>query len=893
MAAPPAVSKPVLEFGSLFAALTNCRPYPWQQKLFDAFLKGEIREDISLPTGSGKTSILAVWLIALAAGAPVPRRLVWVVDRRVVVDQATEEAVQLASRINDESIVPALRSLRDALAALSVAGPDQLLAISTLRGEKEDNREWSKDPARPAIIVGTVDMIGSRLLFSGYGDGRSRRAMHAGLLGHDVLLVNDEAHLTPAFASLVGKLAGFQSNGSRGKRFQVLRLSATHQSGRSCWPESLADDQRNPEFRKIFEATKRLEILSAGKQYSKLLELATAPGPARTLIFLRKPSDVLEFSRRLASKLGRKSERVICLTGTMRGFERDQLVRSPVFQDFAARQKPSESCWLIATSAAEVGVNISSDRLITDLDTADHLIQRFGRLNRFGETEGYAYLLVTDTELRDSEHKSDKQKEPRKCNALAYFRELLANGNDISTARLFNSPPPASACSESPLEAQLHKWLVDVWSQTSLGAHPARPPVEPWLHGKQEKYPETYVAWREDVRELTEAITEGLIDDDDLKILLRKYDVLAHERLREPTNQLQQKFAELTQKTNPSARLVCVRPDGCVAVLKLGEIANGKAEDLAYSQLILPPGCGWLDQGMFSPAPPEGNPDAPLTIPYDLAGCELDQGSGEPRYSDKRACYRAVPAEDGWQLQRLGAVPPEKREPPISLPNLASPALSGFAAQRGWRLAFRVDLTREEEDTGANTTVLLYFKQLKDKRQSDKVEGPEHLKAVAEKAAKLAEKLGLDEKITRALVLAGHLHDLGKQEPIWQRAVGNRDGAPWIAKSAMPMRPRLLGGFRHELASLRYAEKQLAGEPAEVRDLALHLIAAHHGHARPCFETKTYDRQHRRESERLALEAAQRFGRLQQTYGAWGLAYLEAVFKAADALASPDAEEYA
>ena len=105
------------------------------------------------------------------------------------------------------------------------------------------------------------------------------------------------------------------------------------------------------------------------------------------------------------------------------------------------------------------------------------------------------------------------------------------------------------------------------------------------------------------------------------------------------------------------------------------------------------------------------------------------------------------------------------------------------------------------------------------------------------------------------------------------------------------MRFRMLAGFRHELASLRYVEGELINEPEPARDLALHLISAHHGHARPCFEKKAYDRENRRESERLAIETAQRFGRMQQYYGAWGLAYLEAVFKAADALASADAEE--
>ena len=38
-----------------------------------------------------------------------------------------------------------------------------------------DNREWLEDPAAPAIIVGTVDMIGSCLLFEGYGVSRGER----------------------------------------------------------------------------------------------------------------------------------------------------------------------------------------------------------------------------------------------------------------------------------------------------------------------------------------------------------------------------------------------------------------------------------------------------------------------------------------------------------------------------------------------------------------------------------------------------------------------------------------------------------------------------------------------------------------------------------------------
>jgi len=79
------------------------------------------------------------------------------------------------------------------LCAIPLDEKDEPLAISTLRGQFADNREWSADPSRPAVICGTVDMIGSRLLFSGYGVGFKSRPLHAGFLGQDALLIHDEA----------------------------------------------------------------------------------------------------------------------------------------------------------------------------------------------------------------------------------------------------------------------------------------------------------------------------------------------------------------------------------------------------------------------------------------------------------------------------------------------------------------------------------------------------------------------------------------------------------------------------------------------------------------------------------------------------------------------------
>jgi CRISPR-associated endonuclease/helicase Cas3 len=218
-------------FSDNFFRLTGYSPMRWQNRLFDQFIDGKIPAALDLPTGLGKTSVMAIWVLALALATEIalktiPRRLVYVVDRRAVVDQATVEAEKLRTALEADA-----RHLKEQLRL------DGTLPISTLRGAYADNREWLDDPAAPAIIVGTVDMIGSRLLFEGYGVSRKMRPFHAGLLGADTLVVLDEAHLVPPFEALLRRIEfGTNEFGPRANAndhhelvppFRLLSLSAT------------------------------------------------------------------------------------------------------------------------------------------------------------------------------------------------------------------------------------------------------------------------------------------------------------------------------------------------------------------------------------------------------------------------------------------------------------------------------------------------------------------------------------------------------------------------------------------------------------------------------------------------------------------------------------------
>jgi CRISPR-associated endonuclease/helicase Cas3 len=817
------------EFRERFRALTSHDPFHWQCELYWRFLDGDLPEACDVPTGLGKTCVMQVWLLALAWEAlkrpserTIPLRLVWVVDRRVVVDQATTEAELLANRLAD---APECLDMREALRDLSITDAhDGALAVSTLRGERADNQAWSIDPSRPAIIVGTVDMIGSRLLFSGYGDSRRRRPSHAGLLGQDALIVNDEAHLTYAFARLLERL----QNSTGGRRpLCTMRLSATGRevAQEKRFPLDFEADLTNEVFRKRYRSVKRLHLVPKD-DWKKEIQGLACKADHRTIVFLRFPEDARKLA--VAIEKAHPGTEVPRLTGTQRGKERDELLGKPVVQRFLDNAPADgEPCWLVATSAGEVGVNFSADRVITDLDTADHLLQRFGRLNRFGETEGDAYVVYSPKEV------ADEKGDPHLKETLGYLETLP----DVSPETLRRLPPPDSAMSKKPGIAPLLPWHLDVWSMTSLssGDWPSRPEVDYWLRGSEDEKdrPETYVAWREDVPDLVG------VSKRDLEEVFDCYPVLAQERLKQPTFVLSKALGGPSYADRPA---LLIAADGEVQAGLLDDLLKDWRR-LRYGTLVLPPGVGDIDQyGMVDWAK-SGD---------DLARYDVSE-------IPNRFHQRLLPGE----------APPET----------------------DLRLRYTVELATEDENEEAARW--LYFVGSPPGRFSKSVPLllTDHQERVAGVALDLARRLGLGERLAHVFEWAGRWHDVGKKRDVWQRAAGNRNGGLALAKSSC-LKGGLLGGYRHELGSLLDAEGNLPPDfTDEERDLAMHLIAAHHGWARPHFPQRTFDKHNYRRSECAALEAARRYGRLQQRHGGWGLVYLEAILRCADAIASEETPE--
>jgi CRISPR-associated endonuclease/helicase Cas3 len=172
----------------------------------------------------------------------------------------------------------------------------------------------------------------------------------------------------------------------------------------------------------------------------------------------------------------------------------------------------------------------------------------------------------------------------------------------------------------------------------------------------------------------------------------------------------------------------------------------------------------------------------------------------------------------------------------------------------------------------------------------DPVTWNDHTNQVTTHATQIGENLGLPAHLQKALELAARFHDLGKKRELWQMSIGNPHPTDWHAKSGKDWKPFDFSLYRHELGSLldAQAEHEFQELPDDLQDLVLHLIAAHHGRARPHFpREEAFDPDPKgNDLAALVSETPRRYARLQRKYGRWGLAYLESLLRAADYAAS-------
>ena len=953
-----------MTFDDAFKTLTGHRPFPWQNRLFCRFIKSDIPVICDIPTGLGKTSVIPIWLLALANNSnPLPRRLVYVVNRRTIVDQATElvESIQnklrKAERDGSSSLYALVQTLRQ-MATLNKSDSDPI-AISTLRGELADNKEWIFDPAKPAIIIGTIDMIGSKLLFNGYGDSRRVRPLHPSLLGCDTLVIHDEAHLTPAFGLLLHSIQKEQTTKAQAEslpQMRVMELSATHRDSSGSILQLNDKDLTHNIIQQRFKAKKSLRLHSVEKTDSdkksestlcleKIVELALnyKDKKARVVIYVKKPDDAAKIAGLLKKSIGDNSTTFVSvLTGEIRSHERDKLLERAAFQPFLGKKAIDQAVYLVSTSAGEVGMDLHADHMVGDLTTLDSMIQRLGRVNRFGnkdssvdivycfgwaskiEEERQKALDAANKKYLDEKKKKEKKLQTAKSDKSKAKAKLELENLDLpqraneaikeleekdpfqaalwKTFQLIKSKqkteddaidvsPKAlqdwaiqnpTAFSPIPEKMVLTDILLDLWSMTSIEDVPACPEPAPWLHGIQDNLPHTWIAWRKEIA-LFGLDQHTLLDNKAITRWFHKQPLSSRETLRMPTHRCikwDQKWIE----AHGDKTVVVLSSSGEAQRLLLGDLAmDSRGQRLNYATLVLPPDCCALsDDGFW---------DSKATnVDLDIA----DQKLIRLRLKRTGNTFQFISMENQSEVSSDGAI-----ETHYDWKSLRQ-AIRLMEEHLSMRAVTTVKLKEVEEwqdEDDAEEFWLVLLRELKDRKMQSNGSPTvaEHSQAATVLATSMADHLRLPFDLKEALELAARFHDAGKQHIRWQIAAGYNPTVEGFVPKAKPSTGGLnwqqLAGYRHELGSLIESEKKADVMDNKEKDLILHMIATHHGWARPHFERKAFPPEtDAATQDRIARETMLRYSSLQERFGWWRLAWLESLLRRADGMASAEYE---
>lgn len=903
-------------FAEFYQACNGYEPFPWQDRLANSVAEtGAWPAEIGVPTGLGKTSCLdiAVWWLASQAdrepaSRTAPTRIWWVVNRRLLVDATADHAQHMADILEDPKkrgitgqALQTVTAVRQQLNSLSV-GCTRILDVIRLRGGIVGRTPIN--PSCPTIILCTLPMYGSRLLFRGFGSWL--RSVDAAMAGTDSLILLDEAHLAPhlwnLFPALNKCMPGTVSIlGEPRSRPQLTSLTATGraQSGQRF---DLDDcDKAHPIVKQRIHAAKPLEIREckgeAGKHLAEACsDLLKGRPPSAVIIFANTPDTARKAFERVRKRHGRESE-VLLLTGRQREREADRLrtrILDPqegMADTSTVRRK--RHLIVVATQTLEVGADIDAEFMVTEACGVRALTQRLGRLNRFGH---HAHARAVYVHIPP---KGNKPKiswpvygvEP--LQVLKRLEDAITDGGtgmvDLSPARVAKVlGDPADGTGRAP---EIMQGILWEWVKTTTPPE-GEAPVEPYFAGITGAQYSVSLIWRAHVPDPE--------DEDKPGLWPRATD---REAMEVPIH-------EVRSVLDPAETVCRLAPDNLtIQVATPADLRPGDRVVLAMDR-------GLMDEFGWNPEASDPVMDMSLAhqgLPLDaqairrLCGIEVErhihtiEQTFKNEEADQDACDRAVSSlldairgaspQDTWEKSEwtdfLNSLQPNIRELRNCVMHLPT-----HHRNFTWNSS---DL--DETSLAVEATGLL-----------------DHGAAVANLTALIAERIGVPVPLASVAKAAGKLHDIGKADHRFQRWLqpgfepDQTSSAKGLkAKSDMPRHlweaTRVAAGWprggRHEALSTRlvhaWMQQGNTTFSQQEQDLLIHLIASHHGNGRPftmpvsddspAQVSSLIDGAQVQVSANLAVadwEQPTRFYRLNQWLGPWGLSLMEAIVTLAD-----------
>lgn len=926
------------DFGAFFNELWGFEPFPWQSELMKRAAERGWPEMIDLPTSCGKTSIIDIALFHLALEADkaptdrqAPMRIIFTIDRRLVVDDAYMRACKIRDKLAEAS-QGILAEVAGRLRKLS--GCEEHLKVIELRGGLPHEPIFIQNPLQPTIVLSTVDQVGSRLLFRGYGVSQASRPIYAALVGTDSILILDEAHLSKPFEETLKWVKRYQSSAWAEeiiyRPMMVVRMTATPSKGGQDYDLLKVADWDHPKLGRRLTCSKPAKLVSIkwdkeNPSITHKLLLETLSSNAQDLMEKISGAPVIGIvvnrvatARQVFERLNSKGDAVL-LIGRTRPLDRDVLIKDYLPRMRAGREAKDNPrpLYVVATQTIEVGADIDFDALVTEAAALDALRQRFGRLNRLGNRDSAdAVIIYVD-------HGRTKDIDPIYGSALAETWKWLKQraSNRIidfgirAMKAMLEGKDVTQLLTPSKAVPVLLPSHVDMFIQT-MPSPAVEPEIAPYLHGMKTVPEDVQIVWRADLPEESKAEEEAIAMNIAATLSPTQLEVLAL-----PVQAARAFLAGLGRDDIPDveggegeAETVIREAAGRYAVRWRGEdlsVIHSPNEIAPDDTIMVPSSYGGLDAFGWHPLlqqPVKDIGDEAATRQYGIQMLRIHENiipqwteeqeiAKEARIFLKNAIMRL---DDGDDLKDLCDELIEK--------------LNG--------LPLKQNIKQKLTDLKSNRTEHPYpggilLKQKREGKvalqQNAGIPLDKHCADVANLVGSFAEGSGLMKEIVYDEVLAARLHDAGKADPRFQlwlyeaNPIAMRKANLLLAKSAGATDWRSIrmyrdqagypAGARHECYSVAMVmgNGQLSDQSAD-RELVAYLIGTHHGRGRPLMpaiadkgasmryeaDGRILDFRGQHHLEQLDSGWPDMFWRLNRRYGYWGLASLEMLLRLAD-----------